>query len=49
MINNRNSETWIYGDENNMNSLKFIFENKINPFTNNDFILKRNYGYKNPW
>ena len=49
VTNNRNSETWIYGDENNMNSLKFIFENKMNPFTTNDFILKRNYAYKNPW
>ena len=49
VTNNRNAETWIYGDENNMNSLKFIFENKMNPFTTNDFILKRNYAYKNPW
>ena len=49
VTNNRNSETWIYGDENNMNSLKFVFENKMNPFTTNDFILKRNYAYKNPW
>ena len=47
--NNRNAETWIYGDENNINSLKFIFENKMNPFSSNDFILKRNYAYKNPW
>ena len=49
VTNNRNAETWIYGDENNINSLKFIFENKMNPFTINDFILKRNYAYKNPW
>jgi len=49
VTNNRNAETWIYGDENNINSLKFIFENKMNPFSSNDFILKRNYAYKNPW
>ena len=49
VTNNRNSETWIYGDENNINSLKFIFENKMNPFSSNDFKLKRNYAYKNPW
>ena len=49
VTNNRNAETWIYGDENNINSLKFIFENKMNPFSYNDFILKRNYAYKNPW
>ena len=49
VTDNRNAETWIYGDENNINSLKFIFENKMNPFSSNDFILKRNYSYKNPW
>ena len=47
--NNKNIEVWNYGDENNLNSLKFIFEKKMNPFSSNDFVLKRNYSYKNPW
>ena len=47
--NNKNMEIWNYGDENNLNSLKFIFEKKMNPFSSNDFALKRNYSYKNPW
>lgn len=47
--NNKNMEVWNYGDENNLNSLKFIFEKKMNPFSSNDFALKRNYSYKNPW
>ena len=40
--NNRNSEVWSYGDDNNINSLKFIFDKKTNPFSSNDFVLKRN-------
>jgi GWxTD domain-containing protein len=47
--NNKNMEVWNYGDENNLNSLKFIFEKKMNPFSSNDFALKRNYSYRNPW
>ena len=47
--NNKNMEIWNYGDENNLNSLKFIFEKKMNPFSSNDFALKRKYSYKNPW
>jgi len=45
----RNSEVWIYGDENNIHSLKFVFDQKPNPFSSNDFVLSRNYSYKNPW
>ena len=47
--NNKNQEVWIYGDENNMNALKFTFEKKTNPFSENDYVLKRNYSYKTPW
>lgn len=45
----RNSEVWIYGDENNIHSLKFVFDQKPNPFSSNNFVLSRNYSYKNPW
>ena len=46
---NRNNEVWNYGVDNNINALKFVFDKKINPFSSNDFVLKRNYSYKNPW
>ena len=46
---NKNVEIWNYGDDNNVNSLKFVFDRKVNPFSNNDFALKRNYSFKNPW
>ena len=45
----RNSEVWIYGDENNIHSLKFVFDQKPNPFSSNDYVLSRNYSYENPW
>ena len=45
----RNSEVWIYGDENNIHSLKFVFDQKPNLFSSNDYVLSRNYSYKNPW
>lgn len=43
------SETWIYGEENNMMSLNFTFFKVINPFTDNDYILDRSIIYKNNW
>jgi GWxTD domain-containing protein len=44
-----NSETWIYGEENNINSLSYTFSKVNNPFTNNDFTLERSEVYKQPW
>ena len=42
-------EIWIYGDENNINSLSFVFIKMNNPFTNNDFKLQRSPMYKSSW
>lgn len=47
--NNRNYETWIYGNDHNSNTIKFTFEKIKNPFSENDYVLKRNYAYKTPW
>lgn len=44
-----NSETWIYGEENNINSLTYSFSKVNNPFTNNDFTLDRSVVYKQSW
>lgn len=44
-----NSETWIYGEEDNLVSLNFVFRKIINPFTNNLFELNRSSIYKNSW
>ena len=44
-----NSETWIYGEENNINSLSYTFSKVNNPFTNNDFTLERSEVYRQSW
>lgn len=44
-----NSETWIYGDENNVNSFSFSFLKVNNPFTDNDFTLTRSPFYRQSW
>ena len=47
--NNKNYETWIYGNDHNSNTIKFTFEKIKNPFSSNDYLLKRSYAYKTPW
>jgi GWxTD domain-containing protein len=44
-----NSETWVYGDDNNINSLLFTFSKVINPFTDNDYTLERSPQFKQSW
>ncbi len=44
-----NSETWIYGEENNINSLSYSFSKVNNPFTNNDYSIERSVVYKQSW
>ncbi len=44
-----NAETWIYGEENNINSLSYTFSKVNNPFTNNDYTLDRSVVYKQSW
>lgn len=43
------SENWVYGEENNFNSLSFTFLKVINPFTDNDYRLERNQTFKPSW
>ncbi len=44
-----NSETWIYGAENNINSLQYTFSKVNNPFTTNDYSLERSEIYRQHW
>ncbi len=46
---NKHYETWIYGNDQNSNTIKFTFEKIKNPFSSNDYVLKRSYAYKTPW
>ena len=46
---NTNKETWIYGEENNILSVKFEFLNTENKRSNNDYRLIRSSDYKSNW
>lgn len=46
---NTNAETWMYGEENNVNSLSFTFIKVINPFSENDFRLDRSPSFQDSW
>lgn len=43
------NETWIYGDETNVLSLRFTFYKVNNPFSDNDYKLNRGPGYRSSW
>jgi GWxTD domain-containing protein len=43
------AENWVYGEENNFNSLTFTFLKVINPFTDNDYRLDRSPVFKTGW
>lgn len=46
---NADSENWIYGEENNFNSLTFSFLKVVNPFTDNDYRLDRSQVFRTSW
>ena len=43
------TENWVYGAENNFNSLTLTFVKVINPFTDNDYRLERSETFKTGW
>lgn len=43
------SEVWIYGQEGSYNSIRLEFVKVVNPFSRNDFRLKRSASLKSPW
>ena len=46
---NKDYENWIYGEENNMMSISFVFHKVNNPVSNNDFSLSRSPAFKSSW
>ncbi len=42
-------EVWIYGDENSVSSVRFVFERIATPVTRNHYVLKRNFMYRTDW
>ncbi|HKR05342.1 MAG TPA: GWxTD domain-containing protein [Bacteroidia bacterium] len=43
------AEDWTYGNFNTINSITFTFEKIYNPFSDNDYILRRSQAYETPW
>ncbi|MEO5570022.1 MAG: GWxTD domain-containing protein [Bacteroidia bacterium] len=43
------TEDWTYGNFNTINSTTFTFEKIYNPFSDNDYILRRSPVYETPW
>ncbi len=46
---NKDYENWIYGEENNMMSISFVFHKVSNPVSNNDYSLSRSPMFKSSW
>lgn len=46
---NKDYENWIYGEENNITSMNFVFYKVKNYLTHNDYSLSRSGVYKNMW
>ncbi|HET6225410.1 MAG TPA: GWxTD domain-containing protein [Bacteroidia bacterium] len=42
-------ENWIYGEENSVNSVSYLFSKVMNPFTDNDYELERSPLFKPLW
>ena len=42
-------EKWVYGEDRNMLSISFVFYKVENPFSDNDYNLKRSPLYKDGW
>lgn len=42
-------ENWIYGEENSINSVTYLFSKVSNPFTDNDYELDRSPSFKQFW
>jgi GWxTD domain-containing protein len=43
------SETWIYGNSVGPGGLTFVFDHRVNAYSDNDFVLERNEDYKVNW
>lgn len=43
------TETWVYGQETNPNTFRYVFTKTNNPFSENDYILERSQFFKDHW
>jgi GWxTD domain-containing protein len=43
------TETWVYGQIQNIRSITFNFDKLFNSFSDNDYVLNRSSNYKNSW
>jgi GWxTD domain-containing protein len=49
VYHSKKDEVWVYGNEANPATLRFVFNKTSNPFSDNDFIMERSQFYKDPW
>ncbi len=49
VFRNSGSEEWTYGNYNNISSVTFSFDKIYNPFSTNDYILRRSNYYEQTW
>lgn len=42
-------EIWLYGEDDNLNSLRFTFRNKTSQYSSNHLVLQRDHVYKSNW
>ncbi|MES2627535.1 MAG: GWxTD domain-containing protein [Bacteroidota bacterium] len=42
-------ESWVYGQESNVNSINLVFIKNENPFSDNDLVLQRSLAYRPNW
>jgi GWxTD domain-containing protein len=42
-------EIWLYGEEDNLNSLQFTFRNRTSQYSSNHLVLQRDHIYKSNW
>jgi GWxTD domain-containing protein len=42
-------EIWIYGEYDDSRAIRFYFDKAVNPFSENDYVLRRNAYYKSAW
>ena len=49
IYHSKKDEVWVYGNEANPSTLRFVFNKTQNPFSDNDFVMERSQFYKESW
>lgn len=45
----KKDEVWVYGNESNPNSLRFVFNKTANAYSKNHYVMERSQFYKDAW